>query len=231
MNTSANSQKINRSKLIILLAIFLFFGFSWALFYFADTEIEPIAEEQTVPQPTAIPAPPDLPTLATAALQGGFSQATPEELEEERQLEEKQVAFAAELLANPDAENRAAGAEQLAAYPTEAAEKQLTTALSTDIDAHVRAAAAQSLAAFKKPKDESVDTLLAGLLDADRIVRRDALNTLQIYAGREPHSAQAKKIFSKLDQLTNATQLQPDTLRAVRGFLADQASTIKQANQ
>jgi HEAT repeat protein len=208
-----------------------FIGLCWALFFFADSDLESDKEDaaKTSNSPSQIHTP-DLQQLATAAMQQTVP-FTPEELEEERQLEQKQVSHAGELLQNPDTENRVAGAEQLAAYPTEAAETHLTTALATDIDASVRATAAQSLGAFKTPKDASIDALLSGLLDPDKKVRHNALDTLQRYANYDTQSMLARRIFSKLGELLKTAKLQPDTSRDIRNYLVDHAASIKQMAQ
>jgi len=213
--------------LILSLALLALIGLGWGLYFFADFGLEPVAED-TPPSPKPSPAPvaiPDLPTLASAAMQGGVGQSNPNAAEAEKQLETDQVAFAGHLLQSQEAASRAAGVEQLSAYPTEAAEKLLVSTLIGDIDPAVRAMAAKSLAAVKKPKPESVEALLNGMADSDKTVQISAWNTVLAYMGREPFgSERAKKILNKLRQLEKSSRLQADLRKAVRVLLAEQAA-------
>jgi hypothetical protein len=224
-----NTQSNKRSRLGLVASIswvLILGGAGWVLYLLAhdDFEADTAIVAELAPQPMPV-GPPDLPTLAAAAMRGGsVGPLSAAALEEEKSLKDQQVEAAAEMLRNVDASTRAVGAEQLSAYPTEAAEEHLVNAILSDVDAGVRAAAAQSLMSFKKPREGSVDALLRCLQDADPAVRRNALNTLRSYASHEGDGlTRTQRIFDKLDELAAAKRLAPETQAAVHNYLLDQA--------
>ncbi|HLF95658.1 MAG TPA: HEAT repeat domain-containing protein [Methylococcaceae bacterium] len=148
---------------------------------------------------------------------------TAEELEEEKRLDQEQVETAMAWLQDADTEQRAAGAEQLSAYPTPEAEERLVAALRDDLAPEVRAAAAQSLDFFDTLRENSVQALLKALEDPNEDVHLNALNTLQNqYQKLESGSVQAKKIFSGLKKKAKSPRVPQDIQKNIKEFLRDQ---------
>jgi hypothetical protein len=175
------------------------------------------------PPPTAT-APPDLAALA-GRLGAGAIPPTPEQLEEERRVEQEQVAFALRALGSPDAGERVGGAQQLSAYPTREAEQHLTRALTGDKSAAVRAAAAASLAFIKEPRPDSIKALLGAVQDRDAEVRDTALQTLAGCLNGLPSNSPAYwRIYRGLAGLAQSGRLAPATRAAIKQLLADFAA-------
>ncbi|WP_162144243.1 HEAT repeat domain-containing protein [Methylocaldum szegediense] len=150
---------------------------------------------------------------------------TPEQIEEDKQIDDEQVATAGEWLRSIDVQERIDGAEQLAAYPTAEAEKLLVEALITDIDPEVRSTAAQSLSAFESPTDETIAALLAAVEDENEEVRLSALDTLEsIATAEETGSRRYKKILAGLKKAAKSKRVPSETREEIRDFLLDQAS-------
>jgi hypothetical protein len=175
------------------------------------------------PQSTtpAQPVKPPVDLLALAERANSSSLAlTPEQIREEKSIHDGQVKKAGEWLENPDIEKRLAGAEQLAAYPTPKAEGLLVKALETDREAEVRRAAAISLGMFKKPKEETIQALLAALEDPTEEVPSAALQTLGMYFFHETEgSARSKQIVEGLAALSNSKHTPQDIGDDIRDLL------------
>jgi hypothetical protein len=150
---------------------------------------------------------------------------TAEELDEEARYDEARVAEANAWLNSPLPDKRAAGAEQLSAFPTPSAEMILINTLKLDFDPEVRRAAAQSLSVFKQPTDNSVAALLAALVDDSEEVQLAAFNTLLVVAGKtENSSPRFKNIRSSMKSQASSRHMKNATRKALRAFLNDQES-------
>lgn len=173
------------------------------------------------PNPQAPPLPPDLQALA-GRLGAGTLPPTPAQIEEERRVEREQVADAVKSLRSPDVEERVGGAQQLAAYPTREAERQLAAALAGDADPAVREAAALSLAYAQAPESRTIDALLHGLLDVSEEPRAAALQTLEGYLNRmDAESAGFRRIRKGLAGILKSRKLAGETRQGIRDLLAD----------
>lgn len=164
---------------------------------------------------------PDLRVLA-GRLGAGTVLPTPEQIAEERRVEQEQVADALRSLKSSDVDERVGGVQQLAAYPTKEAEKRVAEALAGDKSAAVRVAAALSLLSFKAPHRNSVKVLLEAVLDRDAAVRAAALDTLQGYLnGLDPESKAFRQVRKGLAGLATSGRLSRETRATLRELLAD----------
>jgi HEAT repeat protein len=167
------------------------------------------------------PPPVDLSALAERA--GNPLVLTPEQIEEDKRMDNEQVALASEWLRSIDPRQRIDGAEQLSAYPTAEAEILLVNALVTDIDPEVRSAAAQSLDAFERPTEKTLTALLIAVEDENEDVRMSALATLEnIVAAEENGSARYKRILAGLKKKAASRRIPAETREAIRDFVRDQ---------
>jgi hypothetical protein len=139
---------------------------------------------------------------------------------EKESLAKEQIDTAETWLRDADPAQRAAGAEQLAAYPSRKSEKLLAEALTRDASAEVRATAAQSLQSFRRLSEDSVQRLLALLADPDGDVRLKALYTLEARVSKAGAPArQVQKIRQELQNRAASSQVPEDTRQDIRDFL------------
>ena len=183
--------------------------------------------EKSMPQPEkpALPAKPpvDLSLIAERMRSGG-QYLTPEQVREETELRNEQVKAAEGSLDSVDIEERIAGAEQLAAYPTPEGEKLLNKALEGDMEQEVRQAAAVSLGYVKKPKSETISLLLLSLRDPAEEVRSAALETLSRYFAHDERGAnQANQIVKGLKKAAKSNRTPPDIREDIRNWLKEQS--------
>lgn len=174
-----------------------------------------------VPAPRPdMPRPPDLPALM-ARLGNGGAPPTPEQLAEQKRMVDGQVADAVALLDSGDAAQKVEAAEQLAAYPTPAAERRLARALAEEKAPDVRAAAARALAQVANPEPASVAALLGAVPAPGDEPQAAALQTLAAYLNRlDPSSARFRDIRLRLSKLAKSKRLSAERRQAVRELLA-----------
>jgi HEAT repeat protein len=154
---------------------------------------------------------------------------SPEDLEDDAQIEQEQVNAALAQLSSAETAQRIEGAEQLGAYPTKEAEAALLQALGSDSEPEVRSAAAQSLGYVEKPTDGTINGLVAALEDQNEDVRLNALSTLEDFLlGSEETSKRYKKILSSLKSKGDARSVPQDTRDAIRDILQDLSGTPAQ---
>lgn len=179
----------------------------------------PVAAVPPAPRPD-MPRPPDLPALM-ARLGNGGAPPTPEQLAEQKRMVDGQVADAVALLDSGDAAQKVEAAEQLAAYPTPAAERRLARALAEEKAPDVRAAAARALAQVANPEPASVAALLGAVPAPGDEPQAAALQTLATYLNRlDPGSARFRDIRSGLGKLAQSKRLSAEHRQAVRELLA-----------
>lgn len=148
---------------------------------------------------------------------------TPDELQQEKQFDQQQIAKAGEWLKSQDAHQRIVGAEQLNAYQYPAAEQLLLETLQADVEPTVRLAAAQSLGLFKVLSDQGIDKLMLALQDPDDATAKAALETLLGYGTRINMDKQRfPTLLAKLEQQIKAKPLRQELKVAVQYFLNDQ---------
>ena len=165
---------------------------------------------------------PELPQLAAMAASGFAAMPTAEQLEEEKRVDDEQVALAKEWLDDVKIDKRIMGAEQLAAYPTEEAAIYLLSALKNDSEAEVRAAAAASLSYFNDPNNKLFTALLAALRDSDEEVRFNAFASLQALLDRAVEQPKTiRSVHGKLKLLVRDKFLAEDIKDSIRAYLSD----------
>lgn len=192
---------------------------------FIHDEKARLAGTHSLPEEAVRSTPPPIDLSVLAQRASNPPVLTPEQIEEDKRIDNEQVALAGEWLRSINPRQRIDGAEQLSAYPTAEAEKLLVDALVTDIAPEVRSAAAQSLAAFERPTQAAVAALLAAVEDENEDVRLSALNTLEnIAAGEETGSPRYKKILAGLKKAAKSGRVPSETREAIRDFLQDQTS-------
>jgi hypothetical protein len=148
---------------------------------------------------------------------------TPEQIEDDKQIEKEQVGAALWQLNASDATQRIEGAEQLGAYPTREAEAALAQVLTRDSETDVRSAAAQSLGYVKNPSDATLTALLGALEDQNEDVGLKALWTLQGFLVRsEERSVRYKKILIGLKASADSRITPQTTREAIQDILEDQ---------
>lgn len=190
----------------------------------------PVAETPATPESTPSPPQPPATTAKPPDLQQLQQQAqqppalTPEQLEDDEQTDEEQVAAAKAWLQSEDRQQRIDGAEQLGAYPTPEAETLLTQTLLNDADAEVRSTAAQSLGAFDELTPGAVEALLSSLEDQSEDVRVDSLSTLEDILSRfEEGSNKEKRMLATLKRKAATRSVPEDTRTAIKEILEDYA--------
>ncbi|WP_045225480.1 HEAT repeat domain-containing protein [Methyloterricola oryzae] len=172
--------------------------------------------------PAAAPAPPVLPHAEEIQAQA-VQAPTPEDEEDEAQIDAEQVLEALESLKSTDPEERVAGVEQLAAFPTAEAEQQLLITLAGDSSADVRSAAAQSLGQFENLSDGIMTALLKALEDQDEDVQVSALDAIEsLVSDMEANEPRLKQVLSTLKKLQSSKKLRADTRQGIKEFLEDQ---------
>lgn len=212
------APKSKRNTRVILLIILLL---GTATYWVTDTSVVSTDVVDAGDRKKPVTPPVDVRMLAEQF--GSSPVLTPEQVEEDKRIDDEQVAVAGEWLRSIDVQQRIDGAEQLSAYPTAEAEKLLVDALITDIDPEVRSAAAQSLAAFESPTEAAVAALLAALEDKNEEVRLSALNTLEsIATAEETGSRRYKKILAGLKKAAKSKRVPSETREVIHDFLLDQ---------
>jgi hypothetical protein len=191
-----------------------------ACFYAAAPQKKPAADAVA---PKTLPA--EFPMLMEAALMGnGAAEPTQEQKQEEVRIEKEQVEKAIARLGDTNSAQRVAGAEQLAAYPTPEAEKQLAKSLANDPAPEVRAEAAQSLDSFKKLEASTVRGLLTALEDPDENVRQTALGTLQSLYSRlvsDGKNKDSRKVLASLKKQSKSSRVPNEMRKKIADFLRD----------
>lgn len=193
-------------------------------FYFGTLRDESAVETAQPSLPPKALTPELLRQIHAAQMGGGAAEPTPQQLEEEQQVEREQINAARASLNEADPEQRISGAEQLSAYPTPEAEKLLTESLANDLSSEVRAAAAESLDSFEKLDENTVQALLTALEDPDEDVRENALGTLQGVRDRLEGDGKikgAKKILAGLKRKSKSPQVPAETQREIKDYLSD----------
>jgi len=169
---------------------------------------------------------PDLRVLA--ATSSGQVIPTPEQIEEERLVEDEQVTLAGDLLKDKDPRQRVIGAEQLSAYPTRKAGDHLLDALRNDASAEVRSAAAESLGFFESAEKNILDSLISALSDSDAAVRSSAFSSLQVLLNlSENNQAVQKHIESQLKELLEIRHLPDEVRDAIQSYLDDNTTSLE----
>jgi hypothetical protein len=204
--------------------ILAFIGGAWLNARWNPPPPPPAAKADPPPVSPAV-RPPDLRALA-AGMAGGTAAPTPEQVNEERQTVNSQVAAAGESLRHIDPAERVGGAEQLAAYPTREAEALLVEALATDREPDVRQAAAQSLQSFKTPGGKAMAALLAALADESPAVATSALGALQAYlAGQDRNSVRHKSLMKDLRGRAKDRAVAKEVRQEISDFIKDQSAS------
>lgn len=169
---------------------------------------------------------PDLRVLA--ATSGGQVIPTPEQIEEERLVEDEQVALAGEWLKDQEPRQRVIGAEQLSAYPTTEARDYLLNALKNDRSAEVRLAAAESLGYFASAEKNILDSLISALSDSDATVRSNAFSSLQVLLNHSEDNQEIQKhIESQLKELLETRHLPSEMRDAIQSYLHDSTTFLE----
>ncbi|PKM35183.1 MAG: hypothetical protein CVV06_17635 [Gammaproteobacteria bacterium HGW-Gammaproteobacteria-10] len=169
---------------------------------------------------------PDLRVLA--ATSGEQAIPPPEQIEEERIVEDGQVALAGEWLKDQDPRQRVIGAEQLSAYPTTKAGDYLLDALKNDTSAEVRSAAAESLGFFESAEKNILDSLISALSDSDATVRSNAFSSLQMLLNRSVDNQMIqKRIETQLKELLDTRDLPGEMLDAIQIYLDDNTASLE----
>lgn len=187
-------------------------------------EPEPSATPAPAAQamPEAAPAPAALPHADEIVGQAN-QPLTPEQEEEDEQTDAELVLEALESMKSNDPEERIAGVEQLAAFPTAEAEQQLVVTLAGDPNADVRSAAAQSLGQFESPSDATMSALYKALEDQNEDVQGSALDAIEsIASDLESDSPRFKKILAELKQRKGTKAVKAEIRKSIGEFLEDQ---------
>jgi len=164
----------------------------------------------------------DLNALAAAAL-NDTREVTPAQQAETEEYYREQVADATESLHDIKVEERIAGAEQLAAYPTPEAEISLVEALTSDTESEVRRTAAISLQEIARPKKPTVDALFAALEDESEDVQIAACDTLTRLVDRlDSESAAYRKLIGRLKKKLASKRVSTDVRADIKAFLDNQ---------
>jgi hypothetical protein len=187
-----------------------------------DMDVSPTPAPVSKPTPAAAPAPPVLPHAEEIEAQA-VQAPTPEDEEDEAQIDAEQVLEALESLKSSDPEERVAGVEQLAAFPTAEAEQQLLITLAGDASADVRSAAAQSLGQFENLSDGIMTALLKALEDKNEDVQVSALDAIEsLVSDMEANDPRYKQVLGALKKLQSSKKLRADTRQGIKEFLEDQ---------
>ncbi|MGQ0658926.1 MAG: HEAT repeat domain-containing protein [Chromatiales bacterium] len=210
-----NSGNALLNVVVVLLAITAS-AFLIGRFFLAE-ESPPPRESKQERQTVSVPSQTDL--LALAERAGSPPPLTAEQIEEDAQIDEEQVALARQWLKSADSRQRVDGAEQLAAYPTHEAEMLLTATLATDPDPQVRSAAAQSLEEFEETTEQTIAALLAALQDVSEEVQMSAWTALEGIALKEEDGS----VRSGLRKMATSPRLAADTQQAILEFLKDRS--------
>ncbi len=187
-----------------------------------DMEVSPAPAPVAKATPEAAPAPPVLPHAEEIQAQA-VQAPTPEDEEDESQIDAEQVLEALESLKSTDPEERVAGVEQLAAFPTAEAEQQLLITLAGDSSADVRSAAAQSLGQFENLSDGIMTALLKAMEDKNEDVQVSALDAIEsLVSDLEANDPRYKQVLGALKKLQSSKKLRADTRQGIKEFLEDQ---------
>lgn len=183
----------------------------------AETQIQPQSPPATKPE-----------VIDGAVLQERYESAqqyepTPDEIAEEQAFETEQIAEAEQWLKDLDAEQRIAGIEQLAAYPSPKAEQLMVERLKNDKSDEIRIAAADNLSYIEVPTVATQDALVQALQDKNEELRTSALNTLESFvASLEDEDETAKRIVGLLKKQLKSQQVPSDIKEAIKEYLSDQ---------
>lgn len=191
---------------------------------FEALEVTPPATPAPVAKatPEAAPPPPTLPHAEEIQAQA-VQAPTPEDEEDEAQTDAEQVMEALDSLKSSDPEERVAGVEQLAAFPTAEAEQQLVITLAGDSSADVRSAAAQSLGQFEAYSESSMRALLKALEDKNEDVQVSALDAIEsLISDLDTEEARYKQVLAELKHLKTSKKLKSETRQGIKEFLEDQ---------
>jgi hypothetical protein len=150
-------------------------------------------------------------------------QPNPEEIAEEQAFEAEQVEEAQQWLKDLAPEQRVAGIEQLAAFPSTKAEQLMVERLKQDASEDVRIAAADNLSYIEVPSTATQDALILALQDKHEDVRSSAFNTLQAFvASLEDDDPTAKRIVGLLRKQVKSQQVPAATREEIKEYLTDQ---------
>lgn len=186
-----------------------------------ETEESPFPDEQA--EVISKPEPIDGTALLERFEVAQQYESSPEEAAEDLAFESEQIEEAQQWLLNLDSEQRLAGIEQLAAYPSPKAEQLMVEALKNDKSEEIRSAAADNLSYIEIPTVATQDALIHALQDSGEDVRNSALNTLESYvASLEEDDATAKRIVSLLKQQMKSKQVPADIKDSIKDYLTDQ---------
>lgn len=179
----------------------------------------------SVPQSLMPMSVPNFQQIAALAGNGLGAIPTPEQQQEQQEIERQQVARAKQWLIDPDEEMRIKGAEQLSAYPDHEAAISLVKALKHDASNDVRAAAATSLSYFEPSKSLSfiINELIAALSDRNEQVSISAFSSLQnLITNPDVDLKLTKQVMNKLKLLAKKPYLSDVTRQMIQDFLQDQ---------
>lgn len=152
----------------------------------------------------------------------GVQQPTAEQIQEEKQVEQEQVETAVEWLHDTDSEQRLIGAEQLSAYPTLEAEKNLRKSLLGDFDSRVRAAAARSLGAFKVLTPQTQTALFKALQDEDNVAQNSLDVLMHHFLIQEANTKKHRNLANAFLKQSHNKHLSKVIQEALQNFLLDQ---------
>ncbi len=191
---------------------------------------EQAIEQSKLEQPKIEPSKPEIkPEMVDgSALQDRYAasqqyEPAPEEIAEEQAFESEQIEEAQQWLQDLDSEQRMAGIEQLAAYPSPKAEQLMVERLQKDKSDEIRSAAADNLSYIEVPTSTTQDALIHALQDGNEDVRNSALNTLESYvASLEDDDATAKRIIGLLKSQLKSQQVPADIRESIKEFLTEQ---------
>ncbi|GAB4275074.1 MAG: hypothetical protein Kow0065_23100 [Methylomicrobium sp.] len=164
----------------------------------------------------AVLSPPPLETLGQ-----GARLPTADELQQEAQFNERQIALASQWLNGNDSKQRIIGAEQLSAFESPVSERYLVGALCCDVEPEVRLTAASSLAAFKRLSGSTITALIKALNDEQPKVRLAVLNLLTAYVYNNADSEQSESLLMQLKEQLHSGRLHHDTSDILQAFIDD----------
>lgn len=150
-----------------------------------------------------------------------FDQDVAQDMAERVQADAEQVAEAIGMLDSArDADEKVAAIGQLSAYPTRASEALMVKSLRQGASVEERDAAAQGLGQVEKPKEDTVEALLAALDDDAEEVQSSAAITLQDMADHlKKKSPLRKKIIAGLKEAKAGGRLHDNSRAVVESYL------------
>ena len=198
---------------------------AWSMGSFVANQSDCGSSHQVVAPPVIAPPVPDFQQIAALASGGLGTMPTPEQQQEQQEIERQQVAQAKQWLTSPDEELRIKGAEQLSAYPDREAALSLIKALKSDASSDVRVAAATSLGYFEPSKSNIfiINELFSALSDRHEQVAIAAFSSLQnLMTNADVDVKLTKQLMTKLKSLVKKSRLSEVTRQMIEDFLQDQ---------